>query len=919
MGIIYNAWSPDYLDNYDAGYKELPLAQQRKVIQQVRELAALINTNQYNAGNANGNFEIKTRGKMQEYSATIRNADDAVSIANVLINHGDNDIRNLLRDNFRNVFDRLEQANRTDERFVYNIVQSTKLKNFLPMNIKTKGRKNVDKMITNPITGRFISNNPMKRTKTYKEVFGKIKLKAVKYDPLQNYNTIEYKIEEYCVPSFSKSHLLKKEYIVIKDELETIKTPTYIQLTELMNKIDYNLNVYITDEECIQEQTEYKKTLSIMIHDEHMYVLKNSNIYKKFKLKECSQEEYDKVKSEIYTDSYKICDGVKYKLINRFKKINSDLQMKGSFSEINIDFFNQCGIRPIRYINNDLNHGSGFDLNQCYFNILKNKDYIFPVQNGTETYEKFDDKIHYIDNHGFYYVEFKKQTEIELVLFGEGNQWILGYVINDLKLKVNIKYRHVAKSFVTSCPELKHEYMDVIFYTGHLAKYKTTKYKMLECDGFETIAYRKKYENCCISNGSIEIKSVDKKGKDTTKIIYYDDEDEKNDLIEENKDNIINMTKPCVNLSYEYLLKTSGMYAYLSILQYARLQLYYIYLEVKKADPDIKIKKVYTDAIYFNRQPTIDFNKVNKAVSKYGFGVKYHDSQFSWTNTPRKPLKEPIISEVKLNHHNNIIQLLKDNKSFCINARAGYGKSYMIKNKIIPYLEKNNKKYILSATTIKLAKEMDCENIDHILATKQSDLKTINNKFKDIDYLIIDECSLLTVSILNIIQYIKRSNENVNVILLGDINQCSFEANNDTIMSTNLFNNIIENNILSIKWHEKARYNKQYDTFLNGLLEFKYGGKDSNCIKYIKEFFKDQVKKSTENTNDKLVLTYTNNFGKRFGKNEDNKYVYSTVHKAQGETINKKYSIYEVDIMDIKLLYTALSRCTNPKLITLYI
>jgi hypothetical protein len=44
----------------------------------------------------------------------------------------------------------------------------------------------------------------------------------------------------------------------------------------------------------------------------------------------------------------------------------------------------------------------------------------------------------------------------------------------------------------------------------------------------------------------------------------------------------------------------------------------------------------------------------------------------------------------------------------------------------------------------------------------------------------------------------------------------------------------------------------------------------------------------------------------------------STIFKMQGHTINEKYSIYETTYMPMKVLYTALSRCTDPQLITLF-
>ena len=99
---------------------------------------------------------------------------------------------------------------------------------------------------------------------------------------------------------------------------------------------------------------------------------------------------------------------------------------------------------------------------------------------------------------------------------------------------------------------------------------------------------------------------------------------------------------------------------------------------------------------------------------------------------------------------------------------------------------------------------------------------------------------------------------------------------------------------------------------MNGLLEFKAGGRDPACIKYVLNYFGNQVLKDGDHDENDIKLTWTHAKGKSLG-------TYQTVHKAQGKTIDACYSIYEIERMDKKVLYTALSRCTDPVCISLWV
>jgi len=842
---------------------------------------------------ATGSFTYRVNKKKQTYAMKIESINDVIVIACMLVN------RELLNgqnvpDGFEKTYDLFKHAKMYDSTFV-NLFRK-KLKKWIK---PKKEGQDWYKKVKNPKTNRYI----YKSGNTYKELFGKIKLKDVVYSKLENFYTHDYVVTDYCVPSYLKTKLCKNEYKIIEHDLDKLKTPTYPELTTMLNKINYNLNVFITDNECIQEQTEHKKKLHIMIHNEHMYVLnkgKNSKI-KGGKIQQIENKEFSETRNEIYSDYKKVINQKVCVPINVTADIKKFYQFHGEFNQVNIDFFESCD-KSNRYFDNSLEYGTGIDINKCYPNIIFNKKYIFPKTTGREITEIYDSKMS-IRQASFYFIEFKKQTEIQKILFGK-KCWMLGYLILDLKLKPNINIKYVHRVYDCQFGEKKDfDYNNLILYSGQLCKYKTQKTKMIECKDLEADAYRAKYEG----TGAYYVNDrIIKNRRDEKKYTEYGH---------------IEMVK-------QYLLNTSGMYAYLAIIQYARLQLYYIYIEAKKINKNIKVKKVYTDCITFNeklkendeyvmvgdKKKSLTEIKLNDiCLKKYGFGLKFELSLFTWKHLT-KTINEPVPCVKKeIKEYYDIDELLDNNESFNIGARGGYGKSHTINNIIIPHLNKNNKKYIVTSTTIESSKLLNCQCINSILMSKKASFRELNKLFNDIDYFIVDECTRLSMSLLNVIGYLKKKYPKLNIIFSGDTNQCSFGTHD--IVETEEFKRLTDYNMYKIKWHAKARYNKEYDSFLNGLLDFKSGGRDSKCIKYIEDFFngrdQKQVFKDGDEDNNNVKLCWTHTKGKTLNN-------YITVHKAQGQTIDEMYSIYEIPKMDIKVLYTAFSRGTSSDCINIY-
>ena len=127
-------------------------------------------------------------------------------------------------------------------------------------------------------------------------------------------------------------------------------------------------------------------------------------------------------------------------------------------------------------------------------------------------------------------------------------------------------------------------------------------------------------------------------------------------------------------------------------------------------------------------------------------------------------------------------------------------------------------------------------------------------------------------------------------------------------MNINVFLDLVDYNFFNIQWHEKARYNKDYDTFLNKLITLK---KSEERTTHIKSYFKNQIKKVGDEDNNKIKIAYTNKTADKIKGH--------TVHHLQGMTINENMSVYEIDKSPLEVVYTALSRTTDPNLITIFI
>jgi DNA replication protein DnaC len=357
-----------------------------------------------------------------------------------------------------------------------------------------------------------------------------------------------------------------------------------------------------------------------------------------------------------------------------------------------------------------------------------------------------------------------------------------------------------------------------------------------------------------------------------------------------------------------------------------------------------------------------------------------------------KPLKHEInISntetlEIEPNIYNNVCEIddfnelanniISSNKGCLLLGMAGCGKTYLT-NKIIDLLEEGQEKKVVKlAPTNKATLNIKGKTLDKFsygLIQGKNSIK----KFSNIDYVIIDEVSMMKEIFYQVLLYIKKYNPSIKFIIVGDFGQlepvkdrCKFNYENSrclyelvdgnklTLTVCKRSNNKLFNECLRVRDNKplKYKYVPETETYLNVSYT-------NSTRKFINEECVNRFISQNENVktakiealpydknsqsyllakgmpvisriNSKsmgivnnetfMVIKITNEFitvknelneEKEVKKATFNRLFHLafciTVHKSQGATFNKPYTIYDWEIMNNKLKYVAISRATK--------
>jgi hypothetical protein len=816
---------------------------------------------------------------------------------------------------------------------IVNYMQTPFIKTFRDeyMNALQYIDQNVDRFnrVNNVRTGRDIKVD----NRTYKSIYGSIKLKSVIYKPLGKYNTIEYKVKTNCVFDYMKDyHRIglnqKKINDILGCEKDINEGFTYIEIFKIACKYNFDVNVMdvtgniIDTHEANDEKRKCKK-LEFIINGEHMYVIKQGN------KKVCTSVIYIKNIEEIkgtfqqyITSDFKLFSELKNKYadeniqidytVNKvyygtnqihydmnasndlpliegkfrsiYHYIDSFYKLRGSLNNESIQYFKS--INHIRNTNKytDQNNTEQFDHNGSYAShLFKNCKY--PIPSVNDHWEKYDGRT--TKPYNFYYIKVEDTDDI-LCIHKKG--CYVGYLLIELEIS-GIEFKILKMFNVSGCRQ------------AHTDKFN--KYQLRRYIGWlykTTSTSSSKYEN--IKDDEL----------DALKVKYEDELKERNNTITISKHNI---------------KVTTGILVNLMIKDLTNIFLFRFNKSIMMKNKNVILNTIKTDSLgYISKKklktPTLcdDIGKFKneshkiKPITKEFKTKKYANGTFNF-----KDKKPDTLKLKKLNNpeptKDNILNFLKQKQSFGLYGGPGYGKSYSINKIIIPYLKENNKKYLLCGATKEACGD------DHTINRefKNMSMNNLVTKFNKIDYIIIDEAGLLTQNMLQHIEYVKR-NTTCNIILIGDEFQCpSVDSFGESYLIGFYCRQILDNNMIILKWHKHARYTKELDNVLNLI---KKNFKNSrNIKKIVNNNFKFTNKSKTilnmaytHKTCDKYIngtksKTSSILFEQAIKKKGDK--VCFTVHWMQGKTIDVKYTINDIDKMyyNPHVLYTAISRAKS--------
>ena len=115
-------------------------------------------------------------------------------------------------------------------------------------------------------------------------------------------------------------------------------------------------------------------------------------------------------------------------------------------------------------------------------------------------------------------------------------------------------------------------------------------------------------------------------------------------------------------------------------------------------------------------------------------------------------------------------EIIESNKSCHIDGRAGTGKSYLT-NKVIDEIKKRSKKYLAFSPTNKGARIIGGSTIHSVYYKFKHNKKKLLKILKDVEYIIIDEISMMVEAFYQLFIMIKKIYPTIKFIISGDFAQ----------------------------------------------------------------------------------------------------------------------------------------------------
>ena len=849
-----------------------------------------------------GRLIISSVGKNQDITINIESPNDAALIKAIIDNE-------IIKDNVPALF--IDLYNNKDAIGARGMVYQT-LKEY------NKNPKPTQ-FIYEGVNIYYEWNNPKSKQKGIKEIntslnVSEMPLRDQQRKPLNHMYCIDYKSTSgHCAMDWIQSDIKQLQklgkkrrnqiYKELQEEYKRNKILTYQPFTRILEDNQVSATIYLITGAVLYESPEKNRIhYYFTISNDHIYQLpkKHNPKYTKCKTIYLSEEEYNEAlrdyrkkydMSMVEHGYFMICEykdntlikPIKYtiKYENNDLEMNKILKIKGTYSTITEKFYAKSELHSATYYNTDDSKEYRYDLSKAHRSVLSNPNYLFPVSTGLEKYRKYTGER--IERIYFYQVElkdknmtpFKELFPLTTIHSEKNNKvWMYGELLLELM----------------KTPEYKNNM--IILKEFYNFRYTTGNAKIATFDNVEV---------CHFSGALVRLLSR------TTKSITTRSDEEISELtrIYKSRGSGVYQTDTGINICDKYFNQTTGILAKMALLQYVNLNLLDIYHTAKKSNPNVKITSVLSDCIAFN-SPIFETN----LKTAYGINYKLENKKKHDYSTHEQFPDLEYFDEM-INDKSTVPIINKNDTSWIgkysakISGMAGMGKSYYIKNVVIPELQKQNKTFLCSSSTIE---NCNMWKKDFPESTHIQTIINRNNSYSDMcailrpyHYLIIDESSQLNMYIVNMLFKIKEFLHN-KIIFIGDSNQCLNVENLD-VLNSNTLNNIVDYSI-ELEYHEKARFTPEYYKFLcNALLL----GKKS--IPAMRAYILNHSLVNNEKKENSINICYTH----KFGESMDN---YKTIHSTQGKTIEKVFNVYELyKIPDYRIIYTAISRARDFKYI----
>lgn len=353
-----------------------------------------------------------------------------------------------------------------------------------------------------------------------------------------------------------------------------------------------------------------------------------------------------------------------------------------------------------------------------------------------------------------------------------------------------------------------------------------------------------------------------------------------------------------------------------------------------------------------------------EAMKQFKRTEKYKHSIPVWKITPdqgNKPFEECAEEIIELGSSN-------------LDGIAGSGKTTMIR-KIIDVLKQRELKYVVLAPTNKAARQIskEAKTIHKFLAKSFGCMKSLRKQIENLDYIILDEVSMVKEIFFKVFTTIKMVKPSINFIIAGDIRQIpppcdrvTFDYKDQLVFhelclgnrveltqcrrsDTELFNlslnvdNIDMSKVghkiwnLSISFTNDKRkevngtYMNMYANKAKWTLEQPKLGRDKNSqdmkiyvglplIARINarklDIANNEMFKVIDKTDNNDIIIQNDEGGHKTIPLKDMTTLFHpayclTVHRAQGSSFDRNFTIFEWNKMTTRLRYTALTRATK--------